>query len=136
MNFRNKHRKPIEVSLTPMIDVVFLLLIFFMVTTTFSKESAIKIQLPQATGKVLKNQSHIVITINQAGQYFLEDKAISVGNGKSSDALKAALASIEHKDRALIINADARAPVQAAVSVLEASTESGFKNVTFATQAE
>jgi len=64
------------------------------------------------------------------------DKAISVGNGKSSDALKAALASIEHKDRALIINADARAPVQAAVSVLEASTESGFKNVTFATQAE
>ena len=108
---------------------------------TWQKEVEHRLTLPKYIDKkaVLElnyKDNNIVITINQAGQYFLEDKAISVGNGKSSDALKAALASIEHKDRALIINADARAPVQAAVSVLEASTESGFKNVTFATQAE
>jgi len=136
MNFRNKQRKPLEISLTPMIDVVFLLLIFFMVTTTFSKENSIKIELPHAEGKVLEQENTIIITINQAGQYFLEGKAIPLGKGEVSLALKQAFELIDNKDRALIINADARAPVQAAISVLEASTDSGFKNVTFATQAE
>ena len=133
MKFRLKNRTPLELSLTPMIDVVFLLLIFFMVTTTFSKESMIKIQLPQAEGVARAPEKQIVLTINQAGQYFLEGKAIG---GDKPEQLTQALAGISNKQHPLLINADARAPVQAAISVLDIAAKQGFKNITFATQKD
>ena len=75
MNFRNNKHKPLEISLTPMIDVVFLLLIFFMVTTTFSKESVIKVLLPQADGEQVTEQKQtLVLTIDKSGQFFIDDK--------------------------------------------------------------
>lgn len=133
MNFRLKNRKPLELSLTPMIDMVFLLLIFFMVTTTFSKESMIKIQLPQAEGVARTQEQQIVLAIDQAGQYFLEGKAL--GN-KDSTELAKALDEISNKKVPLLINADARAPIQSAISVLDIASKKGFKNITFATQKD
>jgi len=133
MNFRNKKRKPLELSLTPMIDVVFLLLIFFMVTTTFTKESMIKIQLPQAEGLSRTQDKQLVLTIDQAGQYFLDGKAIT---DKTKSALANALDKVANKQRALLINADARAPIQSAITVLDIASKKGFKNITFATQKD
>ncbi|SMG63643.1 biopolymer transport protein ExbD/TolR [methanotrophic bacterial endosymbiont of Bathymodiolus sp.] len=135
MNFRNKKHKPLDISLTPMIDVVFLLLIFFMVTTTFSRESAIKVMLPQAEGQQPEKQEQaILLTINKSGQYFIDDKPLS---DKSLDTLANALtASRNNKNIPLIINADAAAPVQSAISVLDVASKEGFSNITFATQKQ
>ena len=136
MNFRNKKHKPLEISLTPMIDVVFLLLIFFMVTTTFSKETMIKVQLPQAAGQEAErtNEQVLAVTIDKSGQYFINDKAL---NERSVEALKKELNTFSaNKNIPLIINADASAPVQAAIKVLDVAAGIGFKNITFATQKE
>jgi len=133
MNFRNKKHAPLEISLTPMIDVVFLLLIFFMVTTTFSKETAIKVQLPQAEGQESENRQHVLLlTIDKSGQYFINDRAVK---NRSRQALTDALNAVsQDKKIPLLINADAAAPVQSAISVLDVAAHIGFKNITFATQ--
>lgn len=135
MNFRNKKHSPLDISLTPMIDVVFLLLIFFMVTTTFSKETVIKVQLPKAEGQEAERQGQvIVITIDKAGQYFINDKAL---NDRSLASLSKELTAVSHsKQMPLIINADANAPVQAAINVLDVASNIGFRNISFATQKE
>jgi biopolymer transport protein ExbD len=130
MKFRLKNRKPLELSLTPMIDVVFLLLIFFMVTTTFSKESMIKIQLPQADGLDRSEKQQLVVTIDQAGWYFLDGKALG---GKNVAVLGKALSHMSNK-RPLLINADAKASIQSAISVLDIASKKGFNIITFATQ--
>lgn len=135
MNFRNKKQKPLDISLTPMIDVVFLLLIFFMVTTTFTRDRAIKVILPQAEGELEKKQDQtLVLTIDKSGQYFIDNKALA---DKSVQTLEKALkASRNQKTIPLVIHADAGAPVQAAINVLEVAPDIGFKNITFATQKE
>ncbi|RLW55918.1 MAG: biopolymer transporter ExbD, partial [gamma proteobacterium symbiont of Stewartia floridana] len=72
MNFRTKARKSPEVDITPLIDVVFLLLIFFMVSTTFEHESQILIELPEATGEeIQREEQQLDITINIAGTFFV-----------------------------------------------------------------
>ncbi len=133
MNFRNKKHAPLEISLTPMIDVVFLLLIFFMVTTTFSKETAVKVQLPQAEGQEAENRPHVLLlTIDKSGQYFINDRAVK---NRSRQALTEALSAVsQDKQIPLLINADAAAPIQSAISVLDVASHLGFKNITFATQ--
>ena len=137
MNFRNKKNAPLEISLTPMIDVVFLLLIFFMVTTTFSKETVIKVQLPQAEGQETERHAQepvLMVTIDKTGHYFINDKAL---NDQSSSSLTKELMALSSNKRIpLIINADANAPVQAAIRVLDVASKIGFNNITFATQKE
>ena len=137
MNFRNKKHAPLEISLTPMIDVVFLLLIFFMVTTTFSKETVIKVQLPQAEGQEAERHDQeqvLMVTIDKAGQYFINEKAL---NDRSLSSLTKELTVLSsNKKIPLIINSDANAPVQAAISVLDVASKIGFNNITFATQKE
>ena len=137
MNFRNKKHAPLEISLTPMIDVVFLLLIFFMVTTTFSKETVIKVQLPQAEGLEAERHAQeqvLMVTIDKTGQYFINDKAL---NDRSLSSLTKKLTALSsNKKIPLIINADANAPVQAAINVLDVASKIGFNNITFATQKE
>lgn len=133
MNFRNKKSKAPDISMTPMIDVVFLLLIFFMVTTTFSRESVIKVMLPEADGQQAEKQEQVVrLTIDKSGQYFIDDKALS---DNSLDTLARELtASKNNKNIPLIISADAGAPVQSAISVLDIASNTGFSSITFATQ--
>ncbi|MDF1582108.1 MAG: biopolymer transporter ExbD [Methyloprofundus sp.] len=135
MNFRNKKNNPLEVSLTPMIDVVFLLLIFFMVTTTFSKETSIKIQLPQAEGQEVEQHKQVVLLmIDKSGQFFIDGRALQ---DKSLATLTKELTTVAaNKQVPLIINADANAPVQAAISVLDVAKNIGFKNISFTTQKE
>ncbi|MBE0469282.1 MAG: biopolymer transporter ExbD [Methyloprofundus sp.] len=135
MNFRNKKNNPLEVSLTPMIDVVFLLLIFFMVTTTFSKETSIKIQLPQAEGQEVEQHKQVVLLmIDKSGQFFIDGRALQ---DKSLATLTKELTTVAaNKQIPLVINADANAPVQAAISVLDVAKNIGFKNISFTTQKE
>ncbi len=139
MNFSSKKRTPIEVSLTPMIDVVFLLLIFFMVTTTFDQQSSIKINLPEANGESSKHEKkYIMLTINAGGTYFIsDDEGLShqLINQKP-ETLKRALIKAAGKSRAIpfVISADGKTPHQSVVTAIDIAAELGFARVTFATK--
>lgn len=139
MNFHRRKRPPLEISITPMIDVVFLLLIFFMVTTTFNRQTELKINLPQANGvDVQEREKNITLVIDADGMYFLSDdngKLHQLINQKLS-TLRKALEQAAGNTRRIpfIISADGKAPHQAVISALDVASELGFKRITFATK--
>jgi biopolymer transport protein ExbD len=133
MNFSRRTRTPLEITLTPMIDVVFLLLIFFMVTTTFSQQSELKINLPEAkTGKM------IILTIDADGIYFIsgDDGLPHQLINQKHETLKRALIQAAGKSRMIpfIISADGKTPHQAVVTALDIASQLGFSRITFATK--
>ncbi len=139
MDFNRRKKKPLEISLTPMIDVVFLLLIFFMVTTTFNRQTEIKINLPDAQGTEAADQPKVLtLMINASGQYFISrDKgAFLAVSGSNSSALQKALMDLAGESRTIpfIINADAQTPHQAVITAMDIASRIGFKKITFATQ--
>lgn len=133
MNLRCKHREEPEVNLTPLIDVVFLMLIFFMVSTTFEKESAIKIDLPRASQlETTKDDKAVEITINARGEYFINRASLL---NRDPDTLKAAIIKYAGSDnnRPFIIRADANAPHQSVVTVLDVAGQLGFSRISIPT---
>ena len=132
MNFRHRKKRDLEISITPMIDVVFLLLIFFMVTTTFNKNTALQITLPESGSKELAPRKLLVLSIDSKSQYYLNEQPLA--DNKLS-TLDFSLASVfKDKDQVLVINADALAPYQAVVNALDIAGRVGFVQITFATQ--
>lgn len=133
MNLRPRRKRPLELSMTPMIDVVFLLLIFFMVTTSFSRETELKINLPEANGAEKSKQKDIVLTIDPDGIYYVNNKQLV---NQKMTTLKAALRQAAGNDRDLpfVIHADAKTPHQAVISALDAAGTIGFSRITFAAQ--
>lgn len=136
MMLRHDRNKDPELNLTPLIDVVFLLLIFFMVSTTFEKESEINIELPEAAGeKSQEERFTIEITIDGEGHYFVNEKRI---RDKQLATLKTALRDTraDHQDPKLIISADKNTPHQAVIRAMDAARQAGMVNLTFATRQE
>ncbi|MFK5985994.1 MAG: biopolymer transporter ExbD [Pseudomonadota bacterium] len=132
MNFRNKNIEELDVNITPLIDVVFLLLIFFMVSTTFEHQSELSIDLPQASGEVTKSEKKILeISIDASGLYYINGK-------KLSDAkIETLLAQIKQKTETIkqpkiIISADKNTPHQAVMSVMDAARRLKITHLTFA----
>lgn len=139
MNFSRRSRKPIEITLTPMIDVVFLLLIFFMVTTTFSQQSELKINLPEAKGEESEAaKKMIVLTINADGLYFIngDDGLPHQLVNQKTETLTRALTQAAGNSRLIpfVINADGKTPHQSVVTALDIASQLGFKRITFATK--
>lgn len=132
MNFRRRPKENLEISMTPMIDVVFLLLIFFMVTTTFDRERALKIHLPEAEG-VEKNQEarEINLTIDADGAYYVNNSRLA---DRQLETLKHALLTAAGNSRNMpfIISADAKTPHQAVMSALDVAAKIGLTHITFA----
>ncbi len=133
MNLRRQIRPSPEINLTPLIDVVFLLLIFFMVSTTFQKETHIKIQLPEATTEASAEQTPKVldIAVDRTGRFYVNKK--EVVNTKLA-TLKRAIeeAAKGNKHLPVIISPDARTPHQAVIKVLDAASSLGLVRMTFA----
>ena len=137
MDFRRKKRAPVEIGLIPMIDVLLVLLFFFMVATTFRHRTDLKINLPEASGEeVDQSVKAINLFIDADGKY-----AIAGEKGKTQPlaeqnlaSLKEALAAFPPDSRQLpfIINADGKTPHQAVVSALDVASQLGFHHVTFA----
>ena len=123
-----------DVNLTPLIDVVFLLLIFFMVSTTFNKESELSIELPTADGETTaKQELQIELSIDADGNYAINnERLVNVQIG----TLKAAIIKIaaDSRDIPLIISADGRASHQSVVTAMDAARQLGFSHLTFATR--
>lgn len=135
MNFRaHRRRQDVEVNLTPLIDVVFLLLIFFMVSTTFTKASQLSIDLPEATGETSESPAEqIEILVDEAGNYRVNGKAL-VDNRLRT--LQAAIYKISAGDTTLpmVISADAQTPHQSVVRAMDAAGQMGFVHLSIATK--
>ena len=133
MKFHRPPTEELELNLTPLIDVVFLLLIFFMVSTTFQKESEISLQLPKATdADITSPDERIEVVINAAGRYFIEDQELVKSDVAS---LQNALFKISNgnRDIPITIRADAQVPHQAVVTAMDAAGQLGMLKITIAT---
>lgn len=129
----NRNNEP-DLNLTPLIDVVFLLLIFFMVSTTFEKESEISIELPDASGKVTKKEAFTIeVSIDAQGRYFVNQRRVK---DTSIVTLKQAVAQVrgDQKDPRYVISADRNTPHQAVVKAMDAARQLGLYRLTFATK--
>jgi len=135
MRFRRSTRQEeVQVNLTPLIDVVFLLLIFFMVSTTFTRETKLEIDLPESSSEaVLGDERPLEILVDASGNYAVNNTPLLRND---SDSLKQALAEVagQNRDQTVIITGDAEAPHQAMIFVLDAVGQMGFTKVSYATR--
>lgn len=132
MKFPRSRREPVEVNLTPLIDVVFLLLIFFMVSTTFETRQALELSLPTSESGAPLEQSPVTLSITQAGDYRLGEQAFS-STGELHEALAARADSA--REHGLVIEADARTTHAAVVAALDQAAALGIVRVRIATRA-
>jgi len=135
MNFRKGLSDEVEVNLTPLIDVVFLLLIFFMVTTTFDKDAKIKIDLPTTSSAVPQAEKNkLEVIIDSQGKYFVDGKEVL--NNKPETLFRAMSLSLDNwgsKNPALVISADANTNYQAVVTAMDIAGRLGLTNFSMAT---
>jgi len=134
LRFTRRTRAEVEVNLTPLIDVVFLLLIFFMVSTTFTKETHLSIDLPEATGdpaRIVEQQ--IEVSITRSGDYAINEVALIKSDLEN---LKIAIGKVSNGDNTIpmIITADARTPHQAVVTAMDAVGQLGFIHLSITTR--
>ena len=133
MNLGADRREELDVNITPLIDVVFLLLIFFMVSTTFERESEIQIVLPEAAANAVKAEDFsLEVTIDAEGTFFVNGQRVI--NSKI-ETLKKAMKEVagDRTDPPIILSADAQTPHQAVITVMDAARQLGFVHLNFAT---
>lgn len=135
MRFRRGNRFEATVELTPLIDVVFLLLIFFMVSTTFVRETQLKIDLPEASGEAAERDSSVVeISIDRSGGYAVNGQVVA---NRQLQTLMRALEAVTDGDasRPLIITADANATHESVVRAMDAAGKLGLTSLSITTKS-
>ena len=137
MNFQRFHtREPLEINLIPLIDVLLVILIFLMITTTYSKYAELQINLPTADAqKLLERPNEINVTVSVGGQYTINRRPV-VFHDASEFADEMRRAAGELKDPVVVISADANATHQSVINVMEASRLAGYGHISFATQTQ
>lgn len=138
MNLRPGHKEDsVEVNLTPLIDVVFLLLIFFMVSTTFDRHAKLKVSLPEASTKAAQQQNDpLVLSIDAKGNYFLNERQIvnqQLGTLKQAILKTLSEKNLNIEDVSLVLRADANTPHQAVVRAMDAASQLGLTKLSIAT---
>jgi biopolymer transport protein ExbD len=132
VNLRPHRREEPELSLVPMIDVVLVLLIFFMVTTSPRHESQLELQLPEASGRPApEERARLTVEIDAAGRYAVNDRRLEATDAATlRQALREAAGD---REPPLILRADGRTPHQTVVTVLEIAGQLGLKQLAIAT---
>jgi len=136
MNFqRGQEKEPLEINLVPLIDVMMVILIFLMITTTYNKYTELAINLPSADSERQAERSNeIAVLVNAQGQYVINRRAVAFRTiAELSDELKRA--AVGAKEPVVVISADATATHQAVIRVMEAARLAGLSQITFTTQA-
>jgi biopolymer transport protein ExbD len=136
MNFqRGKEKEPLEINLVPLIDVMMVILIFLMITTTYSKYTELQINLPSADAeKQLERSNEIPILVNAQGQYVVNRTPVVYRSVEQlADELRRAGGAL--KDPIVVISADAAATHQSVVRIMEAARLAGLSQITFTTQS-
>lgn len=134
IQFRSGSREEPEINLIPFIDILLVVLIFLMLTTTYSKYTELQVNLPVADAEQPReNPREIVVAVGQDGRYAVAGQVL---DGATVDVLVRALQQARQGSRepVLIISADAAATHQAVVNVMDAARRSGLSQITFATQ--
>jgi biopolymer transport protein ExbD len=135
MNFRKNSRDEPEINLIPFIDVLLVVLIFLMLSTTYSKFTELQIKLPLADAEKQRDYpKEVIVAVSSDGRYMVNKTPV---DGRSLQAIGQALVegASAGKDSVIIISADASATHQAVITVMEAARRSGFTQITFATQS-
>ncbi|NNM68812.1 MAG: biopolymer transporter ExbD [Gallionella sp.] len=135
MNFqRGRNREEPEINLIPMIDVLLVILIFMMVTTSYAKFSELQINLPQAGGEAgTASAQPLNVAVDASANYAINGKGVNYsGINALSEALKKTAGA--QTDPTIVIDADAKATHQSVVNIMEAARLAGFSRITFTTQ--
>ncbi len=135
MNFRPRAKDEPEINLIPFIDVLLVILIFLMLTTTYSKFTELQLTLPVADAEQQRDHpKEVIVSVAADGRYAVNKTGVE---GKSVDAIAQALrsAATAGRDSVVIISADAMSPHQSVVTVMEAARRVGLTQITFATQS-
>ena len=136
MNFqRGREKEPLEINLVPLIDVMMVILIFLMITTTYNKYSELQINLPSADAdKQAERANEVAVLVNTQGQYVINRKPVVFRTiDQLAEELKRAASTA--KEPVVVISADANATHQAVVRVMEAARLAGLSQITFTTQS-
>jgi biopolymer transport protein ExbD len=134
MNFRRHRPEEPEINLIPFIDVLLVILIFLMLSTTYSKFTELQITLPTAEAEKLKDRpAEILVAVSADGRYMVNRKPVE---GRSVEILTSELADAAEgqKEPVVIVSADATAAHQAVVNVMDAARRAGLPRLTFAAQ--
>ena len=134
MKFSRRHAEEPEINLIPFIDVLLVVLIFLMLSTTYSRFTELQISLPTADAEKLRERpNEVIVAVAGDGRYSINRSAV---DGRSVEVLTAALsgAAAGRADTVVIISADATAAHQAVVNVLDAARRAGLSRLTFAAQ--
>lgn len=134
MQFRQRFREEPEINLIPLIDVLLMALIFLLVTTSFSREARLRLQLPEAASANQIESASLRIAIDAHGQYFINNKQLL---NASTETLRTAMQQAVggRKDPVIVVQADRKTPHEAVVRVMDVSRRLGYTHLTFATQA-
>jgi biopolymer transport protein ExbD len=135
MNFRSRTHSEPEINLIPFIDVLLVVLIFLMLSTTYSKFTELQVRLPTADAQQQRDYPReVIVAVSSDGRYMVNKTPVE---GRGIEALEAALtlAAKAGKDSVIIISADASATHQAVITVMEAARHQGLTQITFATQS-
>lgn len=134
MNFRKTRSEEPEINLIPFIDVLLVVLIFLMMSTTYSKFTELQVNLPTAEAdKPRERPAEIIVSVAGDGRYAVNSKAVE---GRSVETLSAELSAAASalKDPVVIVSADATAAHQSVINVLDAARRAGLARLTFAAQ--
>ena len=135
MEFRRPTSDDPEINLIPFIDVLLVILIFLMLSTTYSRYTELQVTLPTAEADSSRDKpAEIVVSVSADGRYALDGKATE---GRSVELLSGALreAASQRKDPFVVVSADAAAAHQSVINVLDAARRAGLSKVTFAAQS-
>lgn len=137
MNFqRGKRHEELEMNLVPLIDVLLVIIIFLVVSATFSRTSELQINLPTAEANTPQEKPlTIEVGVDASGKYVVNGKGLA---DSSVSGISAALQAAANggKEPTIIINADAKTTHQSVIDVMEASRSAGYTHITFATQSK
>ncbi|MDT8384165.1 MAG: biopolymer transporter ExbD [Gammaproteobacteria bacterium] len=133
MNISPSRKENLDVNITPLIDVVFLLLIFFMVSTTFERESEIEIMLPEATADAkAADEFSLQVTVDAEGIFYVNGQRVI---NTQLETLMKAMKEVagDRENPPIILSADAKTPHQSVITVMDAARQLGFIHLNFAT---
>ncbi|MGC2048680.1 MAG: biopolymer transporter ExbD [Gallionella sp.] len=133
---RRRSRDEPEINLIPMIDVLLVILIFLMVTTSYAKYSELQINLPQASGETVAAQAKSINVAVDASEHYAINNLGVTYTGIESLVTSLKNAAGDQADPTIIINADAKAPHQSVINVMEAARRAGYGRITFTTQSQ
>jgi len=132
MQFKTRKKRKVLINITSLIDVLFLLLIFLMVSSTFLEQPGIKLELPRAESAIVYEQKDYILFVNRDGQMFLNEKEVMINNLES----EIRLVLDRMKDRALILKADQDVSHGIVVKVMDMVKKGGIQKLIIGTKSD